>query len=280
MELIAVADRLLSGGGFSMQLGPGSKVVPLYNPNAKGGANWLLGFAGDTSWFLPIREAIRAITTDDSSGDEVVEAARAGYVAQRRRVFEQTVLSPFGLDVPSLLSKGRAIFGEDEFNRLCCALTDFDFRFQLVLGGWSKAKQQTRLVSIENPGVVIDHFIEGAVAIGEGAALAAGHLWATYNRYGSRERALYRVVEAKFISEATRSVGPDTTVFVMDFDGGIRHVLNDNCEKLRVVWSARRKNVPKAHAALLEVEEMKWIGHPAGDDIEPLPEEQQHKGGD
>lgn len=260
-SIVCASDRLLSGDGLSLHLSLGTKVAELHDdhPNTPGASSWLIGHAGDPAHYLPMVTAIRRATTPASAQSDVVEAARKAYGKERERVVAETLLSPYDHDLTlrEFLQTGLRKFGTDEFGRICEAIEAFRWEFQLLIGGVSR-EGSVRIVSFNDPGVVRLHNVEGVAAIGDGAALALGHLWPTYDRYGAMRPALYRMLEAKFVSEATRTVGPDTVVLSMSQDGKVSMVSGENCEAFRRLWELRRSETPDAMTSLLDQVEVQW----------------------
>ena len=95
--LVAVSDQLLSSTQSSTHL-PFSKL-------ARVGSSWVLGFSGDSSLLIPIRDELVAWEPDKKSSRELAEKATAIFKRYRTRSIEDIVLGPVGLDFATFISR-------------------------------------------------------------------------------------------------------------------------------------------------------------------------------
>jgi hypothetical protein len=189
---------------------------------------------------------------EKSSADEVVDAFRVAYKDYRIKCVEQAILSPINMTLKEFLKSGLGALGETEFAKMLEEVLRYDINYSYLIGGWG-ADDFRSIFTVENPGVVTHHEIIGAHAIGEGAQLAIGHLYATYNRWSPTRDVAYRAFEAKFVAEATRSVGPATLGYILSQDGTFFTIPYADIDAMRRLWMDKRKIVDGAIAAKITV---------------------------
>jgi len=238
--IVASCDLLLSGQGASVH-GPFAKIVRI-------GRTWVLGYSGlpghFSGVFAPMQRLLAA--TPELPAEAVVKALQDAYFSERQRHVEASILSPYRLTLQQFLTDGLAIFGEKKFEQLTKRIESYDLGIDLILGGWCPgALHDPRILTLSHPGSAYNHAVEGSSAIGAGAPIALGHLDACHNIMGSMEYALYQTMVAKMMSEAERSVGPDTVLMALDRDGNGIVIDNEDCERFRKLWEVRRRETPQ-----------------------------------
>ncbi len=237
-HVLAASDKLLSASAASIHL-PYPKIQLISK-------TWLIGYAGLPTHFFPISNALVAAVGGHRSSVETVEAAQKVYQQYRERLVNAQVLSPYGMTLDTFKTDGITAFGHRTFERIRREILDFDPNISILLGGWGPdTLWDPRLTVIANPGVIYEHAVAGSAAIGSGAAIALGHLYACH-RYGDTlEAARYRILEAKLMSEAARTVGPETALLNVNLDGTFEGVTNSDCERFRKLWERRRRETPR-----------------------------------
>jgi len=243
-KVVAVCDRLLSGDIHSIEAAA-TKIRLLHK-------TWLVCYAGDPSHTEPVINAVKLLMTEKSAGEEVIEAFRTTYRDHRTACVEQAVLSAFGMTMKSFLKSGYRSLGDAVFAKTFEDVQCFDLNFSLLVAGWGGSGGR-QIFTIENPGVVSRHAVVGAHAIGEGGHLALGHLYATYQKYGSIRDVAYRALEAKFVAEATRSVGPSTLGVVLSKDGTFAEIPYADIDAMHRLWTTKRAQIDDEIASKLTI---------------------------
>jgi hypothetical protein len=159
-------------------------------------------------------------------------------------------LSPFGLDMGGFL-KERASFTDAAWNELYRSILDFADRYdvQLLVSGWGSKKPDeppedyrvsAEILCTDRDGVC-SHSDEGFWACGSGADVAHSVL-SFFNQepHMTIARTIYQVASAKFMSERTSGVGPDTRIRVCTRAGpgewGGYWIQPDETIKIRRMW--------------------------------------------
>jgi hypothetical protein len=238
--LYAVCDKMLSNDDSSTHL-PYTKVLRV-------GSSWLLGYAGDPSYFIPAAEELEELDPDSQSHEVLAEKTKEIYVKYRLKEIEEGLLAPIGFSWDKFHTSGRAILGEDKFGVLLDSVKRWQTQLQFILGGWEPGKNYVgHLYRFSHPGTYRNNRIMGFSAIGIGETIAMGHLAACYDRHcPSAEIALARLLEAKIMAEAQRNVGPESALLKLDSDGKLYEVDETALERFRKRWETRRKTIPKS----------------------------------
>lgn len=242
--MFLICDLMLSGPNVSLH-SPWPKITSL-------GGNWLLGYAGDPGHLNALRNGIVAANNPANSTADFVNLVKTTYQDYRERQVTDLYLSHFKISLSDFRQHGLILFGRRKFGELAQLIEDFDLGIRLLLIGFSpNTKWDVRITAVHNPGRTTDHVLSGVHAIGSGAPIALGHLYASFNPNGSLEEAQYRMLEAKFMAEAERSVGPDTMLATLHQDGRVDLMGNDACEKIRTIWKKRRNTCPSSATGIL-----------------------------
>jgi 20S proteasome alpha/beta subunit len=242
-KIVAVCDRLLSGDVHSIEAAA-TKILQCNK-------TWVVCYAGDPSHAEPLLNSAQSLVTEKSTTEEVIEAFRTTYRDHRIACVEQEILSAFGMTMKSFLSEGFQSLGDEVFAKTFEDMRSFNLNFLWLVAGWGGDRRE--IFTIENPGVVGRHAIVGAHAIGEGSNLALGHLYATYKKNGSILDVAYRALEAKFVAEATRSVGPSTFAYVLSKDGTFTPIPYADIDAMHRLWTAKRELIDTEIASKLTI---------------------------
>ncbi len=207
-HLISCCDSILSNPSMSLQ----SKTCKVQRIGFN--ADWLIGYSGDPSPSFEVRDRLIEMS-NRGRPKKPIDALRYAYRKQLK------------VDPRSDLSV--TIAGFDEIGGI-----------QILSALPPTGTRQT----IE----VKDHRAEGYCAIGSGADRALYHLNSTYDDRGTLWECLYRVLEAKFVSEQVRSVGKETALLVLGKDvvgeAWWFRVKPDDIDRCRTFWDSKKASVP------------------------------------
>ena len=161
-------------------------------------------------------------------------------------------LFPLGLDINSFREKGREKLGDSLFAEYCRQLKDAALGVSFLVAGFGE-KGGGDIFEISDPVERLNHQPLKFWAIGSGARLALQSLALHgFNYRMGIGDGVYRVCEAKFITEASYGVGEKTTVLIMRrqrtrTDGGfeieVLEVTDGLLKQLRKKW--QRYGIPK-----------------------------------
>jgi len=135
-----------------------------------------------------------------------------------KRKIEGEILSPYGLDRATFLRRGRGWFGDEEFVRLLYQINAARLETSFLVVGF-EPNENPRIFCVEDPGVWNQYESLGFHAIGTGWVRAVGSLYTTYDTDLTTDELIYRVCEAKFLSESAAGVGKRTIIDVINRDG-------------------------------------------------------------
>lgn len=256
--IVVTADRMLSG--------PGASLHSPYNKVTRMGENWLLGYAGTPAHLNPIRNRVYGKQLTEKTSNEVVELLVQSYREYREERIEEELLQPYGFPTrEDFYERGRDALGGDLYQKLVVEVRNYDLDIEFLLAGWSpKTEWDIKLVSVGSPGSSYDHLMTTVAAVGSGAPIALGHLYSFFNSLSSDvKHAQYRLLEAKFMSEAERSVGPDTMLVTLYYGGEVVFTSGRECEAVRAIWRARQTEVPQEALNVISTPELKPPPPPA-----------------
>ncbi len=185
----------------------------------------------------PILQKVRAALSSHADADiSAVSAAFVSvYQAERARLAEQAVLSPFGLDMRMFvghLTTGQSASLADMQRRI----QDFDFDCEFLVGGFDP-DGKPHIFTVTPPGVENHYDSIGFWCIGSGAEAALSSL--LFRRIHSVmpfKQILYHVAEAKFMSECSLGVGKGTLFMSVTSDGKGGMLELEEVPKLRQLW--------------------------------------------
>ena len=132
------------------------------------------------------------------------------------------------------------------------SLREFDLGIDFLVCGFGD-QIQAQMFLVGNPGRIrplgqLDYW-----AIGKGDYMALASLALRPIGTMSVEDVVYRACEAKFIAESSNTVGPDTTVSIMDSAGQQIPLLQRDVETMRERYQASRsERAPKEIIDLLQ----------------------------
>ncbi|PYX01256.1 MAG: hypothetical protein DMG89_02195 [Acidobacteria bacterium] len=156
-------------------------------------------------------------------------------------------LAPFGLDMPTFLSKGKRYPTQvqSDLSR-SIALGAEEYDAEIIVCGWGatatslaqerKSRPYPYIFSADYQGIKL-HKTAGLYACGSGAPAALSTLYFHNCRPGMDvATVIYYVATAKFMAERTLGVGPNTVMFAMKRTGGLVPVTSDHLKQMRKLW--------------------------------------------
>jgi hypothetical protein len=166
-------------------------------------------------------------------------------------------LTPYGLDMPAFLTS-REKFTVERWNELNRAILDFsdNYDVELIVAGWGRTQEQFSgsgnqaeacIFSVNRDGVT-RHSDDGFYACGSGKYVAHSILsFFSYEPHMTLAEAVYYVAAAKFMSEKTEGVGPNTVLRVAKRLGQGEwrgyFIQPDEVEQIRRLW--KRSSAPR-----------------------------------
>ena len=161
-------------------------------------------------------------------------------------------LAPYGLEMAEFLST-RENFTDERWNELSRAILDHSDKYdvELIVAGWGETQEQFAgreqqagacIFSVDKEGVT-PHSDDGFYACGSGKYVAHAILsFFNCEPHMTLAEAVYYVAAAKFMSERTEGVGPNTVLRVAKRlgEGEWRgyFIQPDEIEKIREIWKS------------------------------------------
>lgn len=247
--VITVSDMMLSDDWTSHET-DAMKLNPIGPKN-----RWVCLYSGDpTMRHKVIIEHLASCFAEngDDTAEGVSRAVERSFRDTLKAEIEGRALSRFGLDRQAFLERGLEFFGPKEFSRLLGKVEGAELGTDFLVAGW-ESNGIFRLFSVRDPGVTEHHDQIAYHAIGTGSVQADGYLCGTYYRDLSAPELVYRLCEAKFVSEAAPSVGKRTLVWLLHKDGSHSMFPPEEVEKLRQISQQERFKVPPEAVKIAEV---------------------------
>jgi 20S proteasome alpha/beta subunit len=242
--LVTMSDTKLSTGSYSGELA----TLKLRRISQ----HWHCLIAGTFAHHVPLIERVSNEIGNDVVRYEIVQKAFTGaFIAENKRLVEETILSPFGLTLDKFL-KSRKDIGDSLYERTWADITRAKVDCQMIVCGFDP---HPRLFVIENPtserlGFVTNSDFPGFAAIGSGAYLADSTLYALQQnpaRYIADT--LYILAAAKFTAEAASDVGKESHLTIFTPEGEPKAEIDNSIQlvaDLRGVWEKHGKpHVPE-----------------------------------
>jgi hypothetical protein len=251
--IIAASDMMLSDEVSSAD-DAAYKISALFS----GPARWWCMYAGNPTDFEELRNSLSKVERPKTLADAIA-AVEVAYDDLTKHYVERYILAPFGLTQDEFVRDGSAIFGDAYFRELAerCAILKPATETSLLVFGFD-AKGIPHLFEAQRTVKSEVYDTLGFHAIGTGAWSAQGSLFAGgLSTAVTENEAIYRVCEAKFVSEVARSVGTKTTVLHRYCSDGSELVLYiDDRSSVKAAWKRRLTQKPPARA-LNEIERLR-----------------------
>jgi 20S proteasome alpha/beta subunit len=145
------------------------------------------------------------------------------------------------------------MLGDHEFSSILYQIREAQLETDFLVAGFGP-DGVPRIFTVGDPGTEYIHDAMAYHAIGCGAPLADAALMASFNPMASLPDIIYRVMEAKFLSEAAPGVGKSTFVNTLDQQGKIQCIYSTEAEKMRKFWENSKRPAPaKAKEAIKKI---------------------------
>lgn len=248
--IVSVTDTKLTTGLYSQESGA-LKVKRLTK-------YWSVMIAGHFSQNRPIVDALRdeLVKVGEETLDvgDVSAACTKVYIAEAKRLAEESILARFGLTMEDFLNSRKRI-GESLFERTWGEVSRIQIGCDFLVWGFDKAGSHIFCVSnptIDNPSFITDHDFPGFAAIGTGSYLAESTMYAfDHHVLTPLPQAIYHATTAKFVAESASDVGASTILIVLGADGWRVPLQDGLSDKLRDRWMQKGK--PSVPGDALEI---------------------------
>jgi hypothetical protein len=233
-QIVAVSDEMLSGATFSLDA--------VFKGEGIGDGWYAMFSASDVSRIPDLLETVRSAF----SGASVTVAAtklEGAYQSVLRKEITDNVLSRWNITLAEFRTDGWNNFGKAEFSRMKELVDNYKLGIDLLVCGHDSSGDP-HIVHVTDPGRAIIRDLTNAWAIGSGAWTALGSLFRHKKLHVSRlDELLYRMCEAKFLSENARGVGKETDIFIIEQGWNISLVDSDTLKKAREAFD-KQTNCP------------------------------------
>jgi len=213
--IVTVSDTKLSTGHYSGDMAT-LKLRHIRD-------NWKCLIAGTFPHHVPLLKRIGDAIGDDAGYDQIVKVCTDAFIAENKKLAEETILATFGLTLKQFL-KSRSDLGESLYERTWAEISRIKVNCQLLVCGFDP---EPHIFVTENPGgdklgFITNCDFPGFGAIGSGSYLAESKLYELHqNPARSVVETLYTTILAKFVAEAATDVGEETYVRVFTKGGEI-----------------------------------------------------------
>jgi hypothetical protein len=231
-RIVTASDRRLSYGESL----PSTDDAIL--KNMKIAFRWGVLFAAtDVTAFQPVHEELIKkmgfANLANFDVDHVRESAAAAYEKEFNKRFSQENLVQLGYkNISEFRVTGLQELGKSTYDDLIKKLMTFDIGLELLIYGFDSTKRP-HIIEVTNPGKVADYDNIGYAAIGSGSIMARASLNRKAMR-GDLDQIIFRVLDAKFLSENIRDVGKATHLFTLNSAG--KFGMTRNVDKVRTIW--------------------------------------------
>lgn len=251
--VVAVSDQRISYDDVFPATDRGAlKIISLTDDTT-----WFLAFSADDVAVMPplvkkISSDLKALKQDERTTDAVMDIAANAYSDVRESEFTARHLRAMAYrSLDEFKKDGLQDLGKELHQKHMDALYRYDLGVELIIFTHAD-KGRPRLFTVANPGRVVERGWQGFAAIGSGAYLAMGALHQKpipFNLPGT----VYRLLEAKFVSETATHVGESTTMLVLAANGTWGEITESEIKKVRAIWQKERaKSIPSAAKAEIE----------------------------
>jgi 20S proteasome alpha/beta subunit len=243
--LVTVSDTKLSTGSYSGEMA--TLKLRRFSPH------WLCLIAGTFAHHVPLVDRIGdAIGNEAVPYEKIQKVCTDAFIAENKRLVEESVLSPFGLTLEKFL-KSRKDLGDSLYERTWAEVSRVKIDCQMLVCGFDP--HHPHIFVVENPtmdrlGFVTNCDFPGFAAIGSGSYLADSTLFALQqNPARFIEETIYMTTAAKFAAESASDVGRETYIAMVTPDGEPKVEIDNSftlVNELREVWDKEGKlKIPK-----------------------------------
>jgi hypothetical protein len=232
--IVAIADERLSNEDFSTDT-----AFKFEELNDRWAMMWA---SGELSHIVPIRErAAELCSMPPFTRQSVESAVITAYQERRREEAEQRHLLVFGLTMDTFLSNTSSYSGSF-VEELTGRIQAVELKCQFLVFGFDE-RNKPHIFWVTDPGVARHEDAIGFAAIGSGwyRAISAMFSYAYTADSATTEEALYRVCEAKFLSESAAGVGERAIALIKRPTDGYWPILPRYIQEIRKYWESNGK---------------------------------------
>ena len=244
--IVSCVDTRLSTTQTSIDLIVGRKMC--------GMRGWTMLSSGTTCYAEALVDTFQALLqrADDNDPPTIERLLEIAIVTELMKFGAARHLAPYGIDMPTFLSSGTDKFSDERRNELSRLIAEHSdtYDVELIVSGWGQTQESfgpTRgpsacIYSVSRAGV-LPHSDDGFHTCGIGRETAHAVLsYFSLERHMTLAEAIYRVAAAKFMSERTDGVGPNTLMHIATRCGeGEWHgyyIQPSEIAQIRAVWDA------------------------------------------
>jgi 20S proteasome alpha/beta subunit len=254
-SIVIATDQMLTMGWAKADEGT-LKILGVH-------ANWAAMYAGSVEHVAPVLTSIRRqleAKGQDPTYTEVEQAAVKAYHERLREERTNTVLGSYGLTLEEFLAGGPQRFGDTIYSQWLAEMDKVTLGspegISLLVAGYD-GSGGPHIFSVDHPGNVKNHDIQGFWAIGSGQYGALSSLFFhSYNKKTLPEETVYHVAAAKFMAEESSSaVGKTTSLLIIEWEppGGVMALEGKvrvrelmNVEGVKKIWkTGGRPRIPR-----------------------------------
>jgi hypothetical protein len=242
--IVSCVDTRITTHQTSIDLVVGRKM--------SGMRGWTILSSGTTCYAEALVDTVQMLVraADDSDPPTIQRLLETALVTELMKYGAARYLAPYGIDMAIFLSSGTDKFSDErrnELNRLIAEHSE-SYDVELIVSGWGQTQESFGPEQVPNACIysvstagVLPHSDDGFHTCGTGRETAHAVLsYFSLERHMTLAEAVYRVAAAKFMSERTDGVGPNTLLRVAtrlgkgDFRGYF--LQPDEVAKIREVW--------------------------------------------
>jgi hypothetical protein len=244
--IVSCVDTRITTNQTSIDLVVGRKM--------SGMRGWTILSSGTTCYAESLVDTVQMLVraADDSDPPTIKRLLEAALATELMKYGAARYLAPYGLDMATFLSSGNDKFSDErrnELNRLIAEHSD-TYDVELIVSGWGQTQESfgpdqapnACIYSVSRAGV-LPHSDDGFHTCGTGREAAHALLsYLSLERHMTLAEVVYRVAAAKFMSERTDGVGPNTLLRVAirrgEGESPGYYIQPSEMEQIRGAWDA------------------------------------------
>lgn len=256
--IVAVSDQQISYNDLFPALERGVRKIVQIAPNKK----WFCAFSANDISVVPlllatIMQDVKHISPEGRLAKPMMEAVANTYSEVRNAEFARRHLRAIGYDsVEQFQKEGFADLGRDEHQKHMNELYRYDLGVKLLVFGHT---ERSHIFTVHNPGTFTHWNWQGYMAVGSGSYLAMGSLRQRPLSFDI-EDVIYRLLEAKFVAEASGTVGKTTTLLTLGPGGQSWEMRESEIDQIKEIWRLKQQE-PTPDDALSVIRKTSVLRH-------------------
>jgi hypothetical protein len=222
---------------------------------------WKCLISGKFAQHRPLVSRVaEALSAGASSYGEVAKACTDAFIAENKRLAEESILAQYGMTMADFVTSRHAL-GDALHERIWGDIGRVKLGCDLLVCGFDNHQFPHVFIASnpneDNPSFVTDCDFPGFGSIGTGSYLADSAIYGSHQNPASNLiTTIYNTLNAKFLSESASDVGEQTYLYIFDETGEkVKMGESEDLEDvLREQWIAHGKpTIPKdAYASIVE----------------------------